>query len=165
MSTSVNNESYFLKLTNFGFTIPSNAIIVSITAYCSGYKTGTEDQYNLQCLAFMEDETEKTNFVNYVNMGLINDTNLYSNSLYLYNSPKSNQGTLPQTNWSPNDINSSNFGICFYELVCLNPTNVYEYINNFSLTVGYVLPISHTATTNLTHTTTINPTHTTTIIT
>lgn len=120
--SSFNAETYYLKATNFGFTIPTGATIKGILAEIQRYETwgGAKDvQIKIVKSTGAIGTTNKSNGVDWL-----------PTVSYI---PFGSQTDLWGETWTPSDINNSNFGIA---LTCLtNDTAVF--VDHIRITVYY----------------------------
>lgn len=122
------STSHYLQTTNYGFSIPSNAVINGITVTIGRYGTvgGGQDV--------------RDNVVSLVKAGVITGSNyavtgtdwIDTESVLSYG----DAANLWGTSWTPADINASNFGVA----LAVNSTkNRTAYVDYIQLTVSYVI--------------------------
>lgn len=133
-------DTQWLVATNFGFSIPSNAIItgiqVDILWYCP------DGQNNFTTFAGGTDDLK---WVRYVKAGSVDSVGSGNHVGACADSPvyssTGGDGDLWDTTWTPAQINASNFGFAMavHALDCIT-SNVA--VDNFRATVFFTLPTS-----------------------
>lgn len=142
-STSVslagNNTSHYLKATNFGFSIPSNATINGITV---AFYREASNYYIIDNVVRLV----KNGVIQSVNKAKATDWSPYWSGYSLDNYGGSSD--LWNTTWTPADINSSNFGVVLsaknrnYNNPWWHPWwHITAYVDYITITVTYT-PVS-----------------------
>ncbi|HWA31994.1 MAG TPA: vWA domain-containing protein, partial [Candidatus Paceibacterota bacterium] len=134
-----NQTSHYLKATNFGFSIPANAVIRGISVNMT-----RSAQYNSG--GFFGSNNLSDNSVRLVKGNTITGSDKAGNQAWSTSNTPASYGSpsdLWNTAWTPSDINSSNFGLVFSvkRNGSSNSTNKAT-ITAISMTVYYTLPIN-----------------------
>jgi hypothetical protein len=131
--SGTNDTTNYLKATNFGFTIPSNATIVNIAVRIVASSSASS--------------TIKPNVVKLVVGGSVVGNNMVSNPGFLGTSTSALIYEGSPSTWgvtvTPDDINNANFGVVYQAIFAAASGSATANVDSIFMYVTYRLPAGH----------------------